>query len=75
MINLGKAREPLGFLLLISQGSGPGFFVAECSLQQECAETRNRATLLLGLSFEIGGNSRRQNDLNPYPLRHGLIVV
>jgi len=36
--NLGKAREPLGFLLLISQGFGPGFFVAERSLQQKRAE-------------------------------------
>lgn len=75
MINLGKAREPLGFLLLISQGSGPGFFVAERSLQQKRTEAGNRATLLLSLSLEIGCNSRRENDLNPYPLRHGLIVV
>ena len=70
MIKPGKA-----FLLLISQGSGPGFFLAECSLQKERAEARNRATLLLSLSLEIGRNSRRQNDLNPYPLCHGLIVV
>ena len=75
MINLGKAREPLGFLLLTNQGSGPGFFVAECSLQQERAKAGNRAALLLGLSLEIRCNSRRENDLNPYPLRHGLIVV
>jgi len=75
VINLGKAREPLGLLLLTSQGSGPGFFVAESSLQKERAETRNRAALLLSLSFEIGSNSRWENDLNPYPLRHGLIVV
>ena len=75
MINLGKAREPLGFLLLTSQGSGPGFFVAERSLQKERAKAGNRPTLLLGLSLEIGRNSRRENDLNPYPLRHGLIVV
>ena len=75
MINLGKAREPLGFLLLTSQGSDPGFFVAERGLQQERAKAGNRPTLLLSLSFEIGSNSRRENDLNPYPLRHGLIVV
>jgi len=75
VINLGKAREPLGFLLLTSQGSGPGFFVAECSLQKERAKAGNRPTLLLSLSLEISSNSRRQNDLNPYPLRHGLIVV
>ena len=75
MIKPGKAREPPAFLLLTSQGSGPGFFIAERSLQQEGAETGNRATLIPSLSLKIRRNSRRQNDLNPYPLRHGLIVV
>ena len=49
--------------------------MAERSLQKERAKAGNRPALLLGLSLEIGRNSRRENDLNPYPLRHGLIVV
>jgi hypothetical protein len=75
VIKPGKAREPLAFLLLINPSFGSGFFMTERSLQQERAETGNRATLILSLSLEIRRNSRRQNDLNPYPLRHGLIVV
>ena len=49
--------------------------MAERSLQKERAKAGNRPALLLSLSLEIGSNSRRENDLNPYPLRHGLIVV